>query len=33
MLPGWDLNQILTWQDGKLSLERVPAAQAAARKP
>lgn len=27
MLPQWDLNQLLTWRDGKLSLRRSPAKQ------
>ena len=27
MLPQWDLNQLLSWQDGKLSLRRSPAKQ------
>ena len=33
MLPEWDLNQRLSWHEGKLDLERVAAAQAAATSP
>ena len=31
MLPEWDLNQVLSWRDGNLRLERLPARQQAGR--
>jgi succinate dehydrogenase / fumarate reductase flavoprotein subunit len=33
MLPEWNMNQRLSWRDGELSLERVPAARPAAKMP
>lgn len=33
MLPEWNLNQRLSWRDGKLSLKRVPAARPVAKMP